>query len=174
MIAERMQGPRVRGHRVVCEEARNHRLQPPALLGNGIVHAATQLRLDLLKRRPHAVAPCLAVEQERSTPGLAADERESKKSESLRSTCATPLSAFGRVTTELQQARLLPVQFESKLFEPRSHRIPEAPRIGLTLEAGHDIVGIPHEDHLSGGLAPPPLLSPEIEDVVQVDVGKQR
>jgi hypothetical protein len=42
------------------------------------------------------------------------------------------------------------------------------------LEAGHDIVGIPHEDHVSVGLSPPPLLSPEIEDVVQVDVGKQR
>ena len=95
------------------------------------------------------------MEQERSTSGLAADEREPKKSEGLCPTSAAPLSAFSRMTTELQQARLLPVQFESKLFEPRSHRVPEAPRIGFMLET-HDQSSHPEE---------PPLQVPTEPDV---------
>src|SRR5271166_4644362 len=35
-------------------------------------------------------------------------------------------------------------------------------------------VGIAHDDHVARGLAPPPALGPEIEDIVQVDIGKQR
>jgi hypothetical protein len=34
--------------------------------------------------------------------------------------------------------------------------------------------GITHDDHVTRGLAPSPAFSPEIEDVVQVDVGEQR
>jgi hypothetical protein len=113
------------------------------------------------------------VEQERSTSGLAADERESKKSEGLSPTSAAPLSTFSRMTTELQQARLLPVQFESKLFEPRSHRIPEAPRISFMLETHDQIVSVSHDDHVAAGFTFPPLVRPEVEDIVKVDVSKQ-
>ena len=41
------------------------------------------------------------------------------------------------------------------------------------LEAGHQIIGIAHDDHVAGGLVPSPALGPQVEDVVQVDVGKQ-
>ena len=37
-----------------------------------------------------------------------------------------------------------------------------------------EVVGIAHDDHVARGLAPSPALGPQIEDVVQVDVGKQR
>ncbi len=41
------------------------------------------------------------------------------------------------MAAELQQPGLFPVQLERELLEPRSHRVPEAPRIGFVLEA-HD------------------------------------
>jgi hypothetical protein len=66
------------------------------------------------------------------------------------------------------------MKIEPELLEPRSHRIPEALRIGFVLEARDDVVGIPHDDHIAGGIAPPPLLRPKVENVVQVDVRKQR
>jgi hypothetical protein len=37
---------------------------------------------------------------------------------------------------------LFPVKLERELLEPRSHRVPEAPRVGFVLEAGNNVVGI--------------------------------
>ena len=42
------------------------------------------------------------------------------------------------------------------------------------LEANDDVVGVPDHDHVARGLAPSPAFGPEVENVVQVDVGKQR
>ena len=42
------------------------------------------------------------------------------------------------------------------------------------LEADDEIVGITHDDHIAPGVALAPLMSPEIVDVVKVDIRKQR
>jgi hypothetical protein len=42
------------------------------------------------------------------------------------------------------------------------------------LEAHDEVVGVPDHDHVTRGLAPSPALGPEVEDVVEVDVRKQR
>ena len=42
------------------------------------------------------------------------------------------------------------------------------------LEADDEIVGITHDDHVAPGVALAPLMSPEIVDVVKVDIRKQR
>lgn len=156
-----------------AKEACHHRLQPSALFRDGRVHVTTQLFLDLLELGSHAVAPCFALELEGPAPGLAANEDEAQEREGLRLTQPALLSPCRRMAAELQQARLLPVQFEPKLLEPRSHRIPEALRIGFMFETCNDVVGVTHDDHFASGFSPPPLLSPEIEDVVQVDVCEQ-
>jgi len=44
----------------------------------------------------------------------------------------------------------------------------------VVLEADHDVVRITHDHHVAGSLAPSPARCPEIEDVVQVDVGQKR
>jgi len=38
------------------------------------------------------------------------------------------------------------------------------------LEAHHGVVGIADDDHLAAGTSPPPLLDPQVVDVVQIDV----
>ena len=63
---------------------------------------------------------------------------------------------------------------QRELLQPLAHLVPEAPGIGLVLETDDDVVGVAHDDHVALGLAPSPALGPEVEDVVQVDVGKQR
>ena len=64
------------------------------------------------------------------------------------------------------------MKLESKLLEPLTHRAPEPPRVAFVLKADDHIIGIAHDDDLAVGLSPP-LLGPEIKDVVQVDVGEQ-
>ena len=63
---------------------------------------------------------------------------------------------------------------ERELLEPRAHCIEEPVCIGLVLEAGYHVIGVAHDDHVAGGLVPSPAFGPEIEHVVQVDVGEQR
>ena len=139
MVAERAKRPSVRRHGVIREEPCDHRLQPSTLFRNGVVHAVPQLHLELPKRRSHAVSSCLALELERPAPRLAADEREPQEGEGLRFAKPSPLPPHRRMAAELQQTRLLLMKLERELLEPRTHRIPEAPRIGFVLEACHDV-----------------------------------
>src|ERR1700692_1577307 len=48
------------------------------------------------------------------------------------------------------------------------------PGVRLVLEADDNVISIPHEDHVARGLVPSPALGPEVEHVMQVDVGEQR
>ena len=119
MVSERVERPGVGGHGAVREEARDQRLQPSTLCGNGVVHAVTQFRLDLPKLRSHAVSSCLALKLEGSAPTLSTDEREPQEGEGFRFAKPSPLAPHRRMAAELQQARLLPVKLERELLEPQ-------------------------------------------------------
>lgn len=112
------------------------------------MHSPSQFDLEVPQNGPHAIASCMALELEAPPPRRAADEREPQEVEGLRpSQLASPASSRGEAA-ELQQTSLLLVEREAELFEPRLHCVPEVPRIGLALEAGHHIIGKAHEDHL--------------------------
>jgi len=57
---------------------------------------------------------------------------------------------------------------------PIAHRVPEAPGIVLMLESDDNIVGIPYDDHVAGGLTSSPTLGPKVEEIMEVDVREQR
>ena len=78
------------------------------------------------------------------------------------------------MAAELDQARLGRVQVECEPFEPRAHVVEKAQRVSLVLEADKDVVGVAHNDHVALGLPPSPAVGPEVEPVVQVDVGQKR
>jgi hypothetical protein len=65
------------------------------------------------------------------------------------------------------------MQAQRKLCQAFLEIIQEALRVLLVLEADDRIIGIPHDDHVAGGVPQSPLLDPEIIDVVQVDVRKE-
>ena len=79
-----------------------------------------------------------------------------------------------RKAAELDQSGLVRMKRQRELLQPRAHLVQEASGVSLVLEADDEVVGIPHDDHVARGLAPSPALGPEIENVVQVDVGQQR
>ena len=66
------------------------------------------------------------------------------------------------------------MQRQRKLLQSHAHRVPEAPGIGFVLKAGHNVIRVSQDDHVARGLAPSPPLGPEVEHIVQVDVGEQR
>ena len=62
---------------------------------------------------------------------------------------------------------------QRECLEPLAHRIEEATCVVLMLEAGHQIIGVAHDDGVATGLLPSPAFGPQIEDVVQVDVAEE-
>src|SRR6516164_1621563 len=80
---------------------------------------------------------------------------------------------FLRLTAELNHAGLDRVERQRECREPFAHCIEETTCVALMLEAGHQIIGVAHDDHVATGLLPSPAFGPQIENVVQVDVAKE-
>ena len=78
------------------------------------------------------------------------------------------------MTAEPNQSRLFGVHLQPKALEASLEGGPEAGRVGLVLEPQHEVVRVAHDDHLAASDALPPLLYPEVEDVVKVDVREER
>src|ERR1700726_1772297 len=161
------------GYRIIDEVACNDLPQPVSLFWDSLVHSLPQLRLDFLELRPHAVAPGLPLKLEDSPSRFAADEGEAQESEGLRTTDAAFLAVGCRMAAELKQGGLVRMERQRECLKPLTHRIEEATCIVLMLEAGHQIVGVAHDDHVASGLLPSPAFSPQIEYVVQVDVAEE-
>ena len=159
---------------MVGEEASDQLLEPGPLLGDRFVHAPSQFLLDPSERCPYAIAPCCSFDKELPTAVAFADEGKPKKVEGLRFSEPAPSSSFCRKAAELDQAGLVRIERQREPLEPLAHIVPEAPGIRLVLEADDNVISITHEDHVARGLAPSPAFGPEVEHVMQVNVGEQR
>src|ERR1019366_6329952 len=167
-------GRKICWHRVVSKEAPDYLLQPLPLLGYGMVSTPAQFLPDLPEFCSHAVASGLPFKLENSPARFAADERETKKVEGLRFAETASFAVMHRETAELDQAGLLRVKRQRELLKPLSHNVEKPTRGGLELESDHQIVRKARDDHVARGFVPSPALCPKVEDVVKVNVGKQR
>ena len=66
------------------------------------------------------------------------------------------------------------MELQGELLQSRLHRVLETAGVVFVLETDDQIVGIAHHDHLTPGFPPSPAIGPEVEDVMQVDVAKER
>jgi len=155
---------------VVREEAANDLAQPLSLFSDRLVPAPSHLLPHLHELCSHAVAPALALQQEAPSTGFTTDEGKAQKLEGLRFTELTSSALLRSETAELD---LLRMKRQRKPPQPFTHRVQEAPGIALMLATNDKIVGIPHDDHVTRGFTPSPALGPEVEGVVQVDVGQE-
>ena len=173
-LPEGLQRAAVGRHGVVVEEARDDLLEPPALLGDGVVHALAQTFFDLLQLRPQPIAAAGSPQEKLAGPRGAADQGEAEEVEGLRFAQPAPCASSRGKATKLDQAGLVRMQRQRELLKPCAHCSEEPTGVGLVLEAGHHVIGITHDDHVASGFPPSPALGPQVEDVVQVDVGEQR
>src|SRR3970282_1476309 len=111
----------------------------------------------------------------REWPGACApaDEREAQKGERLRFAKTKFLAPCRRMATKLDQPGLIRVQRQRKLLQPLAQFFQKPLGLSFVLKAQHHIICITDDDHVAGGVAPAPLLRPEVEDVVQVGVRQQ-
>jgi hypothetical protein len=107
------------------------------------VHAPSQLVLDILEFRPCAVTAGFPLNQELALTRLGADVGEAQEIEGLRFAKTVYLAVGRRMGAELNDACLVRVRRQCERLKSCMHRIEKAPRVGLMLEAGNDIIGIP-------------------------------
>src|SRR4029079_16825457 len=116
----------------------------PGGLGRG-VHSLSQLRSSLLELGRHALAdrPSMHCEVSRLMVGPT-DVSDTQKIEGLRLPFPPLLPPFSGIAPELQQARVLWVQFQPELPQPFPQLLQEALCFCSMLEPQHSVVGVAH------------------------------
>jgi hypothetical protein len=85
--------------------------------------------------RPHAVEPGLPFKLELTLARPPADKDEAQELEGFRFAESVLRSVGRRMAAKLDQAGLVRMQRQRELLQPFAHRFPEAPSVGLVLEA---------------------------------------
>src|SRR6202022_2626067 len=92
----------------------------------------------------------------------------------LRFPFSTPLPLVYRIRTELQQPRLLGMQFQVELPHSFGKFRPELIGIRFAVKAHHDVIGESHDDDIAVRALLTPCLDPQIEYVMKIDVCQKR
>jgi hypothetical protein len=107
-------------------------------------------------------------------PAPPTDVGETQKVEGLRLPCPTLVPALGGISPEFDQTSFLRVQFQSELPHPFPQLLQESLCIASVLKSQHSVVGVSHDDHVTLRHLLPPYLGPDIEHVMQVEIGQNR
>jgi len=159
---------------MVVEVALHDRPEPLARFRHGIMPAPPELPLDFLQLRPQALADRLALHGEVPVPVFPTQVRESQKVERLGLAFPSAFPVPLGIPPELDPARFLRVQFQSKLPQPFPEILPKTVSFRRVLEPQDRIIGLAHDDHVSSCVFLAPRVHPEVEDVVQIDIRQQR
>lgn len=137
------------------------------------MHPPLQLFLDSLQLGTHPVSASLPFKLECASSGAPTDVGKSEKVERLRFAKTSFGSMFNRIAAKLNQPGLVRMQRQCKLLQPLSHIREKASGIDLMLKTDNTIVGIAHNDDVTLSMVASPPVCPEVEDVMEIDVGQQ-
>src|SRR6266545_4304139 len=164
----------VHGDPVIPHVAPNDRAQIGADRRDGLVQTPPKLELHRLQLRLPPRAHRLPQHRELPPPRLPAAVREAEKVEALGSPVA-PASPVGRrEAAKFDETRLVGMQRQPERRESLAQLGEELLGLPPMLESHNEVIGKAHDHHVSARLLLPPPLDPEIEHVVQIEVGQQR
>ncbi|MEZ6032830.1 MAG: hypothetical protein R3C17_07045 [Planctomycetaceae bacterium] len=148
--------------------------QPAARFAERTMHTFPQVLLDLLKGRTHSFGNRVTMDREPAVLlRLSALVSETQKVESLGAALAASLTPFDGVPPKLDQASLLLVQLQAKLGKACVKFVQTRSRLVVVFEANHKIVCVTYDHDIAATARTPPL-DPQVEDVMQIHVRKQR
>src|SRR5215475_883917 len=155
----------------VLVEADKHRPQLVLLLASSPVHMPDQ---PLVDARQELAAALHAGEPNDGEPSSAigpADVFEAQKLESLGS-LAVPRATLRGEPAKEQQPGLFPGKLQVELCQALLKLSPKGLCVRQMLEAPHEVIDEAHEMRLAATLPPELAFPPQVEGVVQVDVGE--
>ena len=107
-------------------------------------------------------------------PGSTAYVRKSKEVKRLGFAQPSAPAVLLRKSSKFDQSGFIGMQFKIKLSKTLNKHFLELLGILSVLEAHHKVIAKPHDDHVAGCTRLPPVVRPDVEDVVKINVGKQR
>src|SRR5437867_4327516 len=173
-LTEGAESGAVHGHAVIAAVTENDRSQIGALLRDGTMQASAQLDFDLLQLGLPPRTHRLPQHREATRPLPRATVREAEEVEGLGLPVAPPSSILVGKLAKLDEARLAGMQLQAEPAEPLAQLGQDPLGILAMLESHDEVIGKPHDDGVAVGLRLPPPLDPEVEHIVQVEVGQQR
>src|SRR6266853_7057991 len=144
------------------------------LLSYRSVHSVQHIRADRLQLANQPLGLCLTFDHELAVSGLAAIVRKAQKVEGLRATLPGSCSALDGEPPERDQPGLVLVDRQAELLQPVSQCREELRPIPFMLTADRQIVRISTDDDLTGCLMSAPVGYPEVDDIMEGDVGEDR
>src|SRR5579863_2667067 len=174
-MQKRLQSLLVARHGVVLEVPPHHRLQPLQRSADVLVHPLLQLLPNFLQFGCHTFADRsptyreIALRLARPT-----DVGETQKVKGLRLPFPTLRPALSGISPKLNQACLLRMQLQPEFPHALPQLLQESLSVFPVLETQHSVIRIAHDDHFAPGYLLPPCHHPQIEYIVQVEVGKDR
>src|SRR5438105_4281657 len=117
MVDKATQRGAVERHSIILVVSAQHCADPLALLFQWAMHASPKFPLQFFQLRLHTLAHRLAYHREPSRPRLPANMREAEKVERFRFALPTTLPSTCCMSTELDHASLLFMQFQLKLSQ---------------------------------------------------------
>src|SRR6266852_5734034 len=175
MKAKRRQRVLVQRHPVIAVVSPDHRPQPLTDFGHSMMHSFAKFRFDFLQLSALPLAHRPPQHREHPVASLlATDVGEAKKVECLGLPLSTPFSIVRCVEAELDDARFLGMQFQFELGESLRQVLVEPLGIRLVLKTHDEVISPTDDYYVAFGFCLTPVLHPEVEHVVQIDVGQQR
>lgn len=107
----------------------------------------------------------------RVTAQMCVNPRKSNVSERR---CPPACAALGRATSKFQNPRLLLIQRDTELRHPLTQCVEKAWSLVLCFEAHDAVVRVADDDNIPFRRFASPLVGPEVEDVVQINIGEER
>jgi hypothetical protein len=161
----------VHGHSVVAKVSAHNRPQPLSLFGDGFVHST----LNLIQLRLQPFRYCLPQHREPSiAPLLHAVMSKAQEVERLRFPFCSPLPVIHRVRTKFQKSRFLGMHLQVELLHSFGKFRPKLIGIRWAVKSNTDVVRKTQHDDVAVRALPTPRLGPEVEYILEVNVGQQR
>jgi hypothetical protein len=140
--------------------AQQHRAQPSALLGDGLVTAPLQLGFDLGQLGPEPLRDCPPFDPKRAFPRLPTQVRKAQEMKGFRFPQSLLLTSPPGEATPLNQARLDWMQLPAKVSNTLGQGLQEPLGVLTLFEPYDDVVNIPGQANIPLTISLTPLVSP--------------
>jgi len=160
---------------MVVEVALYYPAEPSPKLWDRQVTPSHQSLFDRLQLGPKSLGHCLPSNDEASTLPLApTDMGESEEVEGFRLAILSPSVVFDSEPAKLNQPSLVGMQSQPELLHASMKLAKESLGIVAVLESHDEVVCVSDNDDIARSISNPPLLYPQVENVVEVHIRKQR
>jgi hypothetical protein len=99
--------------------------------------------------------------------------REAEEGERVRFPLTALASTLGREAAEFDQARLVRVQFEAELLEALLKFLEESFSLSAMLKPHDEVISVPDDYDIAPRVTLAPLLNPQVEDIMEVDIRQE-